>query len=222
MGTRWGTLEGMATRRWEGITVPEAGPWRILHESSELALVARYLRLARLRMRFRRFEGELLVGRDPRTSSLEASVEAASIDTGIGVLDRILRAPGILDVERFPHISFRADGLEPLGGAVFLLTGELSVRDQVRPVTLEVEYLGVSEEREGRSVARFAARTEIARDEFLTWKALLGVRSWAIGRWVRLELRIAAVRGRSTSGGSSDRGLERRSDTDQGPAARMQ
>lgn len=178
-------------RDWGGREIPSAGTWRIDTRGSELAFVGRYLRVARLRMRFHRFSGSIAVADRPEDSRLEVAVEAASIRTGIPVLDRILVAPRLLHVERYPEVRFRGTGMEVLEGSRFRLTGDLTVRDVTRPVDLEVEYGGV-DARSGR--ARFRARGVIDREEFLTWKELLGIRGWLIGRRVDLEVAVEAVR----------------------------
>ena len=177
----------VATREWNGLEVPAPGRWRIDEQASELAFVARYLRVMQLRMRFRRFEGTIDVAEDPAETRLEARVRTGSIDTGIGVLDRMIRAPRILDAERYPELGYAGTRVEVGEGARLRLHGELTVREVTRAVPLEVEYLGASEGRAG-----FRARAEIAHEEFLHWKQLLGIRGWLVGPRVRIELSIVA------------------------------
>ena len=186
------TMSGM--REWQGMRIPSPGTWRIHPPGSEVALVASYLRVASLRMRFRRFDGLIRVTDEPEQTSLEATIQAKSIDTGIRVLDRILRAPRILDVERFPALGFTSTEIRLAGGSGLRMSGDLTIRDVTRPVTLQVEYRGGTTDSDGRARARFWAWAAIAHEEFLTWKQLLSVRSWVIGRRVRIELDIEALR----------------------------
>lgn len=179
-------------RTWEGEAVPAPGPWDIRRQSSTVRLIVPYLRVARLRIAFHRFSGSIRVAEHPEDTALEAAIEAASIDTGIRALDRILRSRRILDVRRFPRISFRSTAVEVIGSNRLRVTGDLTVREVTRPTALDVEYGGV-DAAGGRARARFAARTRVDREEFLTWKELLGIRSWLIGRWVEIDLRVEAV-----------------------------
>jgi len=183
-------------RRWEGMDTPAPGRWRLDDEASEVGFVARYLRVMRMRIRFRRFRGFVHIAERPEESTLEAEIDAASIDTGVGILDRLLRSPRVLDCEIYPHIRFRSSAVEHLGGVRLRVPGELTVREATRPVELEVEYRGVGPG--GR--ARFFAWSDIDREEFLHWRALLGIKRWRVGRRMRIELAIEASRERPSRG----------------------
>lgn len=163
--------------------------WRIDERASELAFVARYLRVMQLRMRFRRFGGAIEVGEDPTATRLWASVETASIDTGIAVLDRLIRSPRLLDAPAHPELGYASTALTLADDDRLLLHGDLTVRGVTRAVPLEVRFLGMGP----RGQARFRARAEIAHEEFLHWKQLLGIRGWLVGPRIRIELAIEAV-----------------------------
>jgi polyisoprenoid-binding protein YceI len=119
-----------------------------------------------------------------------ARIDVASIDTGVGLLDRLLRAPRILHAERYPHKTFESSGVEHVGGTLLKVRGGLTVREVTRAVVLEVEYRGVGPS--GR--ARFGAWSEIDRAEFIHWRELLGISRWRVGRRMRIELAIEAER----------------------------
>lgn len=181
------------TREWEGREAPAPGTWEVSPQGSRVGLVARYLRVARLRILFREFSGTIEVADHPEDTGLEATIVASSIDTGIGVLDRILQGPGLLHAERYPEVRFRSTEVRLMGESRLRLVGDLTIRDVTRPVTMQVDYLGLARDGRGRPRARFLAFAEIDRDEFLAWKHLLGIRHWLIGQRVRIELLIEAL-----------------------------
>jgi hypothetical protein len=81
-------------------------------------------------------------GRDPLVVDDCGEIDAASIDTGVADRDAHLRSPDFLDVERYPTLEFRSSDVRR-NGEGWKVDGELTVRDVTRPVTLELEYLGV-------------------------------------------------------------------------------
>ena len=171
----------------------EAGEWAIDPDHTNVEFVARHL-LSRVRGRFTKFEGVIHVDHDPNGSRVEVSIDAASIDTHQPDRDAHLRSADFLDVDRFPVLRFRSTALRPIDDAHFELDGELTVRDVTRPVTLDAEFLGWSEDPWGGKRAGFSARTEIDRDEFgATWNVVLETGGLLVGKKVQIELEVEAV-----------------------------
>jgi polyisoprenoid-binding protein YceI len=175
-----------------------AGVWDIDPGHSSVEFVVRHL-LSRVRGRFADFAGTIEVGVDPVRSAATVTIQAASIDTNHQERDAHLRNPDFLDVERFPTLAFRSSGVREFDGKhVLRLAGDLTIRDVTRPVSLDVEYLGWSEDPWGGMRAGFSARTEINRDDFgVNWNVVLETGGLLVGRRVQIELEIEAVLRRS-------------------------
>jgi polyisoprenoid-binding protein YceI len=176
----------------QGILAP--GAWDIDRDHSNVEFVARHL-MSRVRGRFTDFDGVIHVDEDPARSSVEVSIDAASIDTLHEDRDAHLRGPEFLDVERFPKLSFRTTRVSPPDEeGRFQVVGELTIRDATRPVTLDVEYLGWSGDPWGGQRAAFSARTEIDRDDFgASWNVVLETGGLLVGKKVQIELEVEAV-----------------------------
>ncbi len=186
-----GKAMGEGTRDFRGVEAPAPGRWSIDASRSRLTFVARYLEVARLRARFRRLSGIVVVDARPEASHLEVGIDAASIDTGIPMLDRVLRSRRFLDVERYPRFVFRSTGVSVRGRTGLEVVGDLSIRGVTREVSMEVVYRGV--EPWGGPVARFFATAEVDRMAFgLGWRHILGVP--LSGRTVRAEMDVLLVR----------------------------
>jgi polyisoprenoid-binding protein YceI len=76
---------------------------------------------------------------DARTASVEATIEAAGIDTRNEKRDTHLRSGDFLDVAQFPQITFKSTKVEPAGQGKLRVTGDLTIRGTTRPVTLMVD-----------------------------------------------------------------------------------
>src|SRR4249920_781396 len=88
-----------------------AGTWAIDPVHSEVSFTVRHLMVSKVRGRFTAFEGTLVTGVDPLRSTVEASVELASIDTGNADRDAHVRSADFFDVDRYPTLSYRSTGI---------------------------------------------------------------------------------------------------------------
>jgi polyisoprenoid-binding protein YceI len=127
---------------------------------------------------------------DLRRSSVEAAVEAASIDTGIKQRDTHLRSKDFLDVERHPRIRFRSASVEKGRDRDTLrVAGELTIKGTSRDVILDVTQVDRSRSPQGEEIAYYTALAEVDRFDF-------GVSFWPgiIGRKVKVVIHAQAQR----------------------------
>lgn len=175
-------------------TVLAPGTWDIDRDHSNVEFVARHL-LSKVRGRFSEFSGVITVAPDPAGSRVEVTIDAASIDTNHADRDGHLRGTDFLDVERFPALTFVSTAVrERAEPGLYEVDGELTIRDVTRPVTLEAEFLGWSDDPWGGKRAGFSAATEIDREEFgANWNVVLETGGLLLSKTVRIELEVEAV-----------------------------
>lgn len=174
--------------------LPPVGRWKIDPAHSDVQFVARHMMISKVRGHFREFEGWLDIAERPEDSSVEVTINAASIDTGDPERDRHLRSPDFLDVERYPAITYRSTAVRPVDGDRYEVVGDLTIRHVTRSVTLDVEFEGVAVDPWGGVRAGFVATGEINRDEFdVTWNQALETGGFLVGKGVRVELDVEAV-----------------------------
>jgi polyisoprenoid-binding protein YceI len=185
--------------RQGGTELPPPGPWTIDPAHSGVAAVAQHLGISSVRGRFTEFSGAIEVAPDDVTKSrVEAVIRAASIDTGNGMRDTHLRSADFLDVERFPELTYRSTGLTPAGSDRWTVHGELSLHGVVRPVDLDLAYLGTGADPWGGTRAAFRATAELHREDFaMNYNQVVQAGIAAIGTTLRVELDIQAVQGES-------------------------
>jgi polyisoprenoid-binding protein YceI len=185
-------IEGVRTV--EGIEAPAAGTWNIDLAHSELAFVARYLMVTKVRGGFGEFSGTLHIAQAPEDSWVEVTIKAASIDTGTPDRDKHLRSADFLDVERFPELRFKSTKVELTGGTGLKVTGDLTIRDVTKQVVLDAEFQGIAKDPWGGTRAAFSATTEIDREEFgASWNVALETGGWLVSKRIRLELEAQAI-----------------------------
>jgi len=175
------------------VDAPAPGTWLLDAGHTTATFTARHLMVTKVRGHFDRLSGEITVGERPEDSRVEVTLEAASIISGNQQRDEHLRSPDFLDVEKYPTLTFRSTAVKQTGPSTLKVTGDLTIRDQTRPVDLEVEYHGVERAPWGSTVAGFSARTEINREDWgMTWNAALETGGVVVSKKVQIEIEVEA------------------------------
>ena len=183
-----------AARTVNGSTVPAAGTYTIDPSHSVVEFVVRHLGLAKVRGRFNEFTGAITVGHDVADSKVDVVIAAASIDTRDPGRDEHLRSPDFLDAPANPTLEFHSKAIRQQGNDWFV-DGDLTVAGQTRPVSLEVEFEGTAVDPWGGTRIGFSAGTKLNREEYgLTWNQALETGGWLVGKEVKIELGVEAIR----------------------------
>lgn len=100
-------------------------------------------------------------------SSVDATIDAASVDTNVPALDKLVKGKDMLDVERYPQIRFVSTRFERTGDARGTLTGDLTIHGVTRPVTLDVTFNGTAPNPLTKQpTLGFSARGHFSRAQF--------------------------------------------------------
>jgi polyisoprenoid-binding protein YceI len=183
------------TREYQGLQIPEAGTYVLDQGHTTVEFVGRHLMITKVRGRFTDFDGKVVIGETPEQSSVEVTIDASSVNSGDDKRDGHLRSPDFLDVEQFPQLTFRSTSVEVQRDGTATVTGALTVKDVTRPVTLEVEFDGAAPDPWGGQRLGFTASTEIDREDWgLTWNVAMETGGVLVGKKVRLEFNVQAVK----------------------------
>ena len=142
-----------------------AGTWAIDPVHSEVSFVVRHMMVSKVRGRFDTFEGTIVTAEDPLASSVTASVDLSSINTGQEQRDAHIRSADFFEVEKHTHMTLASTGIRAEGDH-FLLDGDLTLKGVTKPVTFKLEVNGFGPDAYGGTRAGFSATTEINRHDF--------------------------------------------------------
>ena len=142
-----------------------AGTWAIDPVHSEVSFVVRHMMVSKVRGRFDTFEGTIVTAEDPLASSVTASVDLSSINTGQEQRDAHIRSADFFEVDKHTHMTFASTGIR-VEGDHFLLDGDLTLKGVTKPVTFKLEVNGFGPDAYGGTRAGFSATTEINRHDF--------------------------------------------------------
>jgi polyisoprenoid-binding protein YceI len=142
-----------------------AGTWKADPVHSEIAFSVRHLMVSKARGRFTGYDVTIVTSEDPLGSSIAATIDLTSIDTGNEPRDNHLRSADYLEVERYPTLSYRSTGIRRDGDG-WVIDGELTLHGVVRQVPLAVEVNGFGPDPFGGHRAGFSATAQINRRDF--------------------------------------------------------
>jgi polyisoprenoid-binding protein YceI len=177
---------------------PAAGTkttWKLDPSHTAVEFSAKHLMITTGKGRITDIEGTIVSDeKNPQNSSVEATLKAASIDTRTDQRDQHLRSADFLHAELFPDIKFRSTRIEG-GKENFKLTGDLTIRDVTRPITLDVQFEGRTKDPWGGERVGFSATGKIDRRDFgLTWNQALEAGGVVVGNDIKISLEVEAVR----------------------------
>jgi polyisoprenoid-binding protein YceI len=99
--------------------------------------------LTKVEGHFRDFDGNIAIDRStPANSSVDVTIQAASIDTGQEGRDKHLRSGDFFDVEKYPTITFKSSKVVPKGKDLYEVTGDLSMHGVTRTLVVPVKHTG--------------------------------------------------------------------------------
>jgi polyisoprenoid-binding protein YceI len=183
------------TRTLDGAELPVPGTYAIDASHSAIEFVVRHLGLAKVRGGFGAFNGVIEIADRPEESRVTVDVALASLDTREPNRDEHLRASDFFDVPNNPTMSFRSTRVTG-SGAEWTLDGDLTLRGVTNPVALDVTFEGAGRDPWGGHRIAFSASGEIVRDQWgMNWNQVLETGGFVIGKKVKLELEVEAVRG---------------------------
>ncbi len=170
------------------------GTWTIDPVHSDVSFQVRHLTIARVRGKFHRVDGEIVLAENPRDSRVTANIDVSSVDTGNEQRDHDIRSAGFLNVEEYPTMTYRSKALHPRGES-FLVEGELTLHGVTRDVELQAHLNGFIKDPYGATRVGFSAVTQISRRDFgITIDLPMDGGGVVIGDTVEVILEIEAVR----------------------------
>ena len=161
---------------------------------STFSFVTRHAMVTKVRGSFEKFEGQAVVdGANPANSTLDVTIDAGSVNTRNADRDAHLRSADFFDVENYPTWTFKGTDFAVKGDVVDV-TGDLTIKDVTRSITIPLEYQGAAKDPFGNTRVGFEGSTTINRSDFgLTWNAALETGGFLVSDKVAIEVEISAI-----------------------------
>lgn len=166
--------------------------WKIDGMHSQVQFKVKHLVVTTVTGHFRTFDATLESSKDDFTDakvSFEANVD--SISTGNDQRDGHLKSDDFFNADKYPKLKFVSGWIKKIDDDHYKLSGELTIRDVTKPVTLDVVYGGTVKNPFGKTVAGFEITGKINRKEFgLKWHAATEAGQIVVSDEVRLDITV--------------------------------
>ena len=163
---------------------------------TRIGFAARHAMVTTVRGTFGDFEGTAqLDGGDPSRSTATLVIKAASLTTGNPDRDAHVSGADFLDVASYPELRFASTSAEKVDDETYRMTGDLTIKDVTRPVTIDFTYVGAVQDPWGNTRLGFEGSTKISRKDWgLTWNVALEAGGILVSDKITLEFDVSAVK----------------------------
>jgi len=162
---------------------PATGPqtrWAFDPFHTQVEFAAKHLGMMTVRGNFLEIEAASSIYPDqPEASSVDVTIQTASIRTHNPQRDNDLRSSNFLEADTYPTMHFKSTKIEQTGADTYRMTGDLTIKGNTRPVTFQVvKYGEFNDPNMGHRIG-YSAQARINRKEFgLTFNMMLD------GKWI--------------------------------------
>jgi polyisoprenoid-binding protein YceI len=168
----------------------ETSRWNVDHQHTTAEFAVKHMMIATVRGRFADITGSVTMPDEDLTrGAISIEIGTASVDTRESQRDQHLRSGEFFDAENYPKINFRSRRIEKSGEGAYRVTGDLTIRDVTREVTLRVQEEGRTRDPWGKDRVGFVAEGKVDRTDFgLTWNVALETGGVLVSHDVRLRV----------------------------------
>lgn len=125
------------------MTTQAISKWSIDPMHSEIHFKVKHLMINTVTGSFKKFEGSVEgTKEDFSDAKISFTADINSIDTGVEYRDTHVKGPEFFDAEKYPQLKFESSSFEKIGDTIYLLKGNITIREVSQPIQLDVEYGG--------------------------------------------------------------------------------
>jgi len=170
--------------------------WQIDPNHSAAQFAVRHLAISTVRGAFTKVSGTVQFDdKDISKSSVEVTIDAASVDTRVADRDKDLRSDHFFEVEKYPTLTFKSTKVEQVEVGKLKVTGDLTIHGVTKQVVLDVEGpTAPVKDPWGNQRAAANATTKINRQDFgVKWNAKMDNGGWVVGDDVAIAIDVEMV-----------------------------
>jgi len=176
-----------------GLTVINAqNAWKIDKSHSNVGFSVSHLIITDVTGQFKSYDGSFEFSKeDLSDAKINFSIDAASINTENEGRDKHLKSDDFFNAEKFPKITFVGKSIKKVDGKNYKLTGDFTMRDVTKTVTLDVIFNGIVKDPWGNTKAGFKVSGEVNRFDYgLKWNNLMETGGAVVGKEVAIIVNL--------------------------------
>lgn len=191
--TVWGLLAGLPV----GVGA-ETARWDIDPDHSLIEFRVAHMLVSKTAGRFTDYSGFVEMDADAKTlTAIEATINAASVNTNHEKRDTHLRNADFLDVTKFPTMTYKLK-IARKQGDTYSAVGDFTLRGVTKEITLVGTFNGVTRDPWGNTRAGFSAEGKLNRKDFgMVWNKTLDNGGLVVGNDVQIRLEIECIKAKT-------------------------
>jgi polyisoprenoid-binding protein YceI len=172
------------------ISINAQTKWTIDKAHSKVQFAVTHLIISEVNGLFKSFDGSIEASNSDFTDAkINFTVNVASINTENDGRDKHLKSDDFFNADKFPSITFKGKSLKKIDDKNYKLTGDFTIRDVTKEITLDVVYNGSIKDPWGNTKAGFKILGEINRFDYnLKWNSLMEAGGAVVGKTVKLVI----------------------------------
>jgi polyisoprenoid-binding protein YceI len=166
-------------------------PWGIDKAHSNVQFKVRHI-VSNVTAGFNDFDATINIDRaNPAKSTVEFTIQAASVDTDNDNRDQHLRSADFFDVAKYPTITFKSTSVKPKSKTEFDVTGDLTMHGVTKRITLPVTFLGFGRGPGGKEKGGFEIETTLNRKDYgIVWNRALDEGGFMLSDDVKVTINL--------------------------------
>lgn len=170
--------------------------WSFDKSHSNVKFTVTHLMISEVDGFFSGYEGKVITKKegDLDGASIEFSIDVNTINTDNTMRDNHLKSDDFFNAEKFPKITFKSSKVTKTGDKKYKVTGNLTMRDVTKEVTLDVNYLGSTRDPYGNTKAGYKVSGSVDRFDYgLKWNALTELGGSVVDKTVNIAINAQLV-----------------------------
>ena len=165
--------------------------WAIDPSHSEVQFKVKHLVISTVTGYFKEFNGSFEAGENFENADINFEIKTDSINTNNADRDAHLKSDDFFNAEQFPSITFKGISFEKKSEDEYTLNGDLTIRDNTNPISLNVEFGGIMVDPYGQTKAGFEITGKLNRKDYgLTWGAVTEAGGVVVGDDIKLHVNV--------------------------------
>ena len=166
--------------------------WEADPVHTHIGFGVRHMMVSNVKGEFKKYTVKVQTEKDLTKSTVDVTIDVASIDTGNAKRDGHLKSPDFFDAAKFPTITFKSKKIAKAGKDAFKVTGDLTIKGKTKEVVLAVKnFVGPIKDPMGTLRSGLEASTKIDRRDYgVSYNAALEGGGLAVGNEVTINLEV--------------------------------
>lgn len=166
--------------------------WMVDNSHSQVMFTVSHLVISEVTGSFKKFNGTIKASKPDFTDAqIDFTIDVNSVNTDNEMRDTHLKSDDFFNAEKFPNMTFKGKSFKKVNGNKYQLTGDLTIRDITKTITLDVVYAGTVKDPWGNIKAGFKIKGTVKRFDYnLKWNTLTEAGGAVVGEDVEFTVNL--------------------------------